>query len=64
MSSISLVAFIVLVLGAGVLGYLAGWLTGKRAERRRWERRIAGQIRELGRTRDIVHRALEKRAPQ
>ena len=62
MSSISFVAFIVLVLGAGVLGYLAGRLTGKRAERRRWEQRIAGQVRELGRTRDIVHRALEGRA--
>jgi hypothetical protein len=62
-SSISLVAFSVVVLGAGVLGYLAGLFTGRRAERRRWEQRIAGQIRELGRTRDIVHRALEKRAP-
>ena len=61
MSLISLVAFIVLVLGAGVLGYLAGRLNGKRTERRRWEQRVAGQIRELGRTRDIVHRALEGR---
>jgi len=63
-SSISLVAFSVLVLGTGVLGYLAGRLTGKRAERRRWEQRIASQVRELGRTRDLVHRALEGRAPR
>jgi hypothetical protein len=63
-SSVSFVVFFALVLSAGASGYVAGWLTGKRAERRRWEQRIAWQVRELGRTRDIVHRALEGRAPR
>jgi len=43
-----------------VLSYLLGRVTGKRAERRRWKRRIAGEVRELGRTRAMIHRALEK----
>jgi hypothetical protein len=57
---LGVIAFGGLVLGVGVLSYLLGRLTGKRAERRRWKRRIAGQARELGRTRAMIHRALEK----
>jgi membrane protein DedA with SNARE-associated domain len=61
---LGLVAFVGIVLGGGVLGYLVGRITGKRAERRHWERRIAGEARELGRTRAIIRRALEKDAHQ
>jgi membrane protein DedA with SNARE-associated domain len=53
------VAFVGIVLGVSVLSYLLGRITGKRAERRRWKRRIAGEVRELGRTRAMIHRALE-----
>jgi hypothetical protein len=62
-SSLGVAAFVGIVLGASVLSYLLGRVTGKRAERRRWERRIAGQARELGRTRANIRRALEKKAP-
>ena len=55
-------AFVGIVLGASVLSYLLGRVTGKRAERRRWQRRIAGEARELGRTRAMISRALEKDA--
>jgi predicted LPLAT superfamily acyltransferase len=48
------------LLGAIVLAYLLGRRVGRRAERRRWEHRIAGQARKLGRARDVVRRALGK----
>ena len=48
------------LLGAIVLAYLLGRRLGRRAERRRWERRIAGEARKLGRARDAVRRALDK----
>jgi membrane protein DedA with SNARE-associated domain len=56
-------AFVGIVLGASVLSYLLGRVTGERAERRLWERRIAGEVRELDRTRAIIRRALEERQP-
>jgi membrane protein DedA with SNARE-associated domain len=46
------------LLGAIVLAYLLGRRVGRRAERRRWEHRIAGEARKLGRARDAVRRAL------
>lgn len=55
-------ALVVLVLGAGVLGYVLGRFTGRRAERRYWERRIAGAARGLDHTRGIIRRALDKDA--
>jgi hypothetical protein len=61
-SSLSVAAVVGIVLGASVLSYLIGRVTGKRAERRRWQQRIAGQARKLGHTRDIIRRALEKDA--
>ncbi|MFL6805920.1 MAG: hypothetical protein ACJ8FM_18225 [Xanthobacteraceae bacterium] len=57
---LGVVAVAGIVLGVSVLSYLLGRVTGKRAERRRWKRRIAGEVRELGRTRAMIHRALEK----
>jgi hypothetical protein len=45
-------------LGVALLGYVAGYVTGKRAERRRWQRRISGEAREVGRTLATVRRAL------
>jgi membrane protein DedA with SNARE-associated domain len=57
---LGVVAFVGVVFGVGVLSYLLGRVTGKRAERRRWRRRIAGQARALGRTRAMIHRVLEK----
>jgi membrane protein DedA with SNARE-associated domain len=54
------VLFAGIVLGVGILCYLLGRFTGKRAERQRWKRRLAGEVRELGRTRAMIHRALEK----
>jgi len=53
-------AFVGIVLG--VLGYLLGRFTGIRAERQRWQRRIAGEVHNLARTRAIIRHALEKRA--
>jgi hypothetical protein len=53
-------ALVVLALGAGFLGYALGRFTGRRAERRRWERRIAGAARDLDHTRGIIRRALDK----
>jgi len=61
---LGVVAVVGIVLGVGVLSYLLGRVTGKRAERRRWKRRIAGEVRELGRTRAMIHRALEKGGQQ
>ena len=49
---------------AGVLGYWVGRITGKRAERRLWEERIARQARELGRTRTMIRQALQDKAHQ
>jgi membrane protein DedA with SNARE-associated domain len=59
-SSISVAAVVGIVLGASVLSYLIGRITGKRVERRRWEQLIAGQARKLGHTRDLIRLALEK----
>jgi hypothetical protein len=53
-----------LVLGAGVVGYLIGRRAGRRAERRRWQQHVAGEARELDRTRALIRRALEKKADQ
>jgi hypothetical protein len=61
---LGVVAFVGIVLGVSVLSSLIGRVTGKRAERRRWKRRIAGEVRELSRTRAIIHRALEKDGDQ
>ncbi|MFL4970468.1 MAG: hypothetical protein ACJ8D4_02460 [Xanthobacteraceae bacterium] len=61
---LGVVAVVGIVLGVSVLSYLLGRVTGKRAERRRWKRRIAGEVRELGRTRAMIHRALEKGGQQ
>ena len=61
---LGVVAVVGVVLGVSVLSYLLGRVTGKRAERRRWTRRIAGEVRELGRTRAMIHRALEKDSRQ
>ena len=47
------------LLGAIVLAYLLGRRVGRRTERRRWEHRIAGEARKLGRARDAVRRALD-----
>jgi hypothetical protein len=52
----------VVLVGAIVLAYRLGWGAGRRAERRRWERRISGQARKLGHARDAVRRALDKDA--
>ena len=51
------------LVGAMVLAYLIGHAVGRRVERRRWERRIAGEARKLGHARDAVRRALQKDAP-
>jgi membrane protein DedA with SNARE-associated domain len=59
-SGLGVGAFVAIVLGACVLGYAVGRITGKQAERRRWERRMAGEARSLDRTRAIIRRALEK----
>jgi membrane protein DedA with SNARE-associated domain len=61
---LGVVAFVGIVLGVSVLSYLLGRVTGRRAERRRWKRRIAGEVRQLGRARAIIHRALEREARQ
>jgi len=55
-------ALLVVALAAGIMGYALGRLTGRRAERRHWERRIAGAARGLDHTRGIIRRALEKDA--
>jgi membrane protein DedA with SNARE-associated domain len=61
-------AFVGVVFGAGVFGYLFGYRVGRRAgkrdEQRYWERRIAGDAREVDRTLTIVRHALEKDAHQ
>jgi hypothetical protein len=46
------------VLAVALLGYVVGYGNGKRAERRRWQRRISGEAREVGRTLATVRRAL------
>jgi len=46
------------LLGAIVLAFLLGRRAGRHAERRRWERRVAGEARKLGHARDAVRRAL------
>ena len=51
-------------LGVALLGYVAGYANGKRAERRRWQRRISGQAREVGRTLATVRRALNANAAE
>ena len=60
----SAAAFAAILVCVGVLGYLIGRAAGRRAERRHWQRRVADQARELGRTRDIIHRALQKDGEQ
>jgi hypothetical protein len=59
-NSLGVAVFVGIVLAASVLSYLLGRVTGKRDERRHWERRIAGQARGLDRTRAIIRRALAK----
>ena len=59
---LAIAAFGGIAIAAGVAGYLAGRYIGKRSERRRWERRIAGEARALGRARLTIRRALEKGA--
>jgi hypothetical protein len=59
MPTTGLIAAIVgTVLGVALLGYMVGYVNGKRAERRRWQRRISGETREVGRTLATVRRAL------
>jgi hypothetical protein len=57
-------AFLGVVFGAGVFGYMVGRRAGRRDERRHWERSITGDAREVDRTLTIVRRALEKDAHQ
>lgn len=51
-----------IALAAGALGLIAGYLvgriTGKKAERRRWHRHIAGESRNVSQTLANVRRAL------
>lgn len=54
-SGLGIAAFVGIAL---VLGYVVGHITGKQAERRRWQRRISGEAREVGRTLATVRRAL------
>jgi len=61
--SVSVGAFVLVVLVASALGYLLGHFSGTRSERRRWQRRIADEVRELGRARAVVRRALENKPP-
>jgi len=56
------VAFVGIVVG--VASYFIGRFTGRREERQRWKRRIANEVRELGRARAMIHRALEKPSHQ
>jgi hypothetical protein len=51
-------------IAVGVASYLLGRFTGTRVERKRWKRRIANEVRELARSRAIIHRALEKPSHQ
>jgi hypothetical protein len=59
-SGLGVGALVAIVLGACLLGYVVGRITGKQAERRRWKRRVAGETRSLDHTRAIIRRALEK----
>jgi len=60
MIAIDLAVVVVVGVVLGVLSYLLGRITGQRAERQRWKRRIASEVRELGRTRAMIQSALEK----
>jgi hypothetical protein len=57
-------AFVGVVFGAGVFGYMVGRRAGKRDERLHWERSIASEARNVDRTLAIVRRALAKDAHQ
>src|SRR5262245_16479228 len=63
-SLVAIAALAGVAIVAALVGYLVGRASGKRAERRHWERIIASQTRELGRTRANIRRALQGSSDQ
>jgi hypothetical protein len=54
----AIAAFVGIGLSVGLLGHIVGYINGKRVERRRWQRRLSGETREVSRTLATVRRAL------